>query len=354
MRLTYQLNQERLVNQVTILDSIWGNDSHNGSRIQFDDEGYLFLSMGDAYNAIHSQYIDNRNGKILRMTPSGGIPSDNPFPGHYTWSYGHRNPQGLCFGRNGILYSSEHGSQTDDEVNIVERARNYGWPLVEGFCDTPSEQGACDSLDVREPIIAYTPTDAPCGMDYFDHPSIPEWRHSLILGFLKERKIEVLPLSDDGMSLRDGQHWGFLDEHIGRIRDVLVSPTGRLFVCTSNRETKAGVRPIPGENHDKIIELVNVNYDYPEYEKELVVGDAELFPNPASDNVFISLQTAQTELVYEITDMQGKIIASGEETTPFEGLWQIILPEVRAGLYVLNYSVPGQDVRSERLMIIAE
>ncbi len=354
VRYTYSITEETLKNPVIILDSIDAHDSHNGSRIQFDEDGYLYFSMGDAYNSVAPQEVDHKNGKILRMTDGGGIPDDNPYPGTLTWTYGHRNPQGLCFGRDGLLYSSEHGTQSDDEINIIERGRNYGWPLVEGFCDRVSEQQPCDSLNVREPLTVYTPTDAPGGMDYFDHPSIPEWKHSLLQVFLKDRKLEMLPLTEDGLSIDTANRGIYLQRQVGRIRDVLVSPNGRVFISTSNRETKPG-QPEPDPVDDRIIELVNKDYDYPEFETVQFLGPATVFPNPASDQVFVSLGNEETKLAYELTDLQGNVIAADDDLiTPNGGLWQIFLPDVGNGIYILKYISQSGIEESMRIVIARE
>ena len=101
--------------------------SHNGSRMTLDKYGCILFCIGDAYRFHPAQDIKDYSGKILRFNPDGSVPTDNPFNNH-VWSYGHRNPQGLCHAENGILYSSEHGPGSDDELNIIIKAGNYGWP----------------------------------------------------------------------------------------------------------------------------------------------------------------------------------------------------------------------------------
>src|SRR4030095_1738498 len=117
----------------------------------------LFVTTGDASNQSLAQSISSPNGKVLRLNLDGTIPADNPVAGNPYWSWGHRNPQGLVYANN-ILYSSEHGPSNDDEVNIIERGRNYGWPNVQGFCDAGSEPAFCTANNVREPLKAWTPT----------------------------------------------------------------------------------------------------------------------------------------------------------------------------------------------------
>jgi len=185
-------------------------------------------------------------GSTLRMELDGSVPIDNPIPNSLIWSWGHRNAQGLCLG-NGIIYSSEHGTSHDDELNIIEPNRNYGWPNVEGYCDEASETAFCLEENVREPIWAWTPSIAPAGIDYYNHPAIPEWTNSILLAVLKNRQIMQIKLSDDGMSALEVNSY-FVDDY-GRIRDVLSLPDGRILFITTNKD----VFGTPGPGDDKIL-----------------------------------------------------------------------------------------------------
>jgi len=201
----------------------------------------LFISTGDASNQSTPQNINALNGKIHRINLDGSIPSDNPFPRSSIWTYGHRNPQGLVFANN-ILYSSEHGPSSDDEINIIEKGRNYGWPKVEGLCNEPAERIFCLANNVKEPIYSWTPTEAVCGLDYYNNNLIPQWKNSLLLCTLKGSKLIQLRLSSNGTSILSGAE--FLDGNYGRLRDVCISPDGKVYICTSN-------------GRDKIIEISN-------------------------------------------------------------------------------------------------
>ncbi|MEZ4720919.1 MAG: PQQ-dependent sugar dehydrogenase [Flavobacteriales bacterium] len=353
VRWTYDLTLQTLRDSVVIIAHIGGNSSHNGSRIVFDKDGYLFLSVGDAFVSQAAQDVHNTNGKILRMTQDGKIPEDNPIPGSFTWSFGHRNPQGLVFGKNDILYSSEHGDATDDEVNIIERGRNYGWPMVEGFCDKPSEIPLCDSMQSVEPLWAWTPTHAPCGIDYFDHASIPEWRNSLLVTFLKRQHLTVMPLSDDGRSLKSDTVFDYFVERYGRIRDVLVSPNGRVFIATSNQETNG--QWVTPDNYDKIIEIVNPDYDYPEIEIQNYPkqDEAVIFPNPTKEKVLITLKTDNNELHASIYNSQGYLVRDQKVTTEFSGLWQVQLPDLPNDIYTLVY-FSGDKTGRKKLVVETE
>ncbi|HEV2061957.1 MAG TPA: PQQ-dependent sugar dehydrogenase, partial [Solirubrobacteraceae bacterium] len=116
----------------TVFAGIPSGANHNGGRIAFGPDGKLYAATGDAGDASRAQRLDSEGGKILRMNPDGSRPADNPFPGSLVWSYGHRNVQGLAFDRAGRLWATEFGQNRRDEVNLIRRGRNYGWPVVEG------------------------------------------------------------------------------------------------------------------------------------------------------------------------------------------------------------------------------
>src|SRR5205085_11356996 len=127
-----------------LFDSIPFAPVHDGSRLLITPDRKLLVSTGDAARGTLSQDHRSPNGKILRMNLDGSVPPDNPwasapYPANYFWTTGHRNPQGLVLAANGLLYSSEHGPSNDDEVNIIERGRNYGWPNVQGYCNDSTE-----------------------------------------------------------------------------------------------------------------------------------------------------------------------------------------------------------------------
>jgi glucose/arabinose dehydrogenase len=117
-------------------------------------------------------------------------------------SIGHRNPQGLVFANN-ILYSSEHGPSTDDEVNMIVKGRNYGWPDVRGFCNESAEQTFCSANNVKEPLKAWTPTTAACGLDYYNNNLIPQWKNSLLMVALKDAKLYQLKLNSTYNSITE-------------------------------------------------------------------------------------------------------------------------------------------------------
>lgn len=227
----FNYNGTSLTNPVTIIDNISASGIHNGSRLLISPDQKLFITTGDASNQTLPQNANSRNGKILRLNLDGTIPSDNPVAGNPYWSLGHRNPQGLVFANN-FLYSSEHGPSNDDEVNIIEKGRNYGWPNVHGFCDTGGETSFCTINNVKEPIKAWTPTIATCGLDYYNHSLIPQWRNSLLLVALKDARMYAMKLNSSNTSISSTEEF-FVNKY-GRMRDVCVAPDGKVYICTSN------------------------------------------------------------------------------------------------------------------------
>jgi glucose/arabinose dehydrogenase len=236
----YTYNGSTLTSPQLILDNIKASGIHNGCRLLITPDRKLFITTGDASDQTNPQNKSALNGKVLRLNLDGSIPADNPTAGSPVWSFGHRNPQGLVYANN-MLYSSEHGPSTDDEINIIEKGRNYGWPTVTGFCNTSSEQSFCTANNVREPLLAWTPTIAPSGLDYYDKDQIPQWKNSLLLAVLKDSRLLQLKLNTARTGI-DSTFEFYINKY-GRMRDVCISPEGKVYVCTDNGDD------------DKIVEI---------------------------------------------------------------------------------------------------
>jgi len=249
----YTYTSGELVSPVTLLEGIPCVNSHNGSRLIIDVDNKLYMTTGDAQNTPNSQNINSLNGKVLRLNLDGSFPEDNPFPNNYVWTWGHRNAQGLVISPAGIMYSSEHGPANDDELNIIEKGRNYGWPNVEGFCDLGTETQFCADSNVFEPIAAWTPTLAVAGTDFYDNDAIPEWKNSLLVTSLKASRLVALKLSQDGRSVVQEEE--FFYNWFGRLRDICISPDGRIFLAVSNKDGRGNINP----GDDRIVELVSLN-----------------------------------------------------------------------------------------------
>lgn len=227
----FRYNGTNLVDPVTLLDNIIANSYHNGSRLLISQDKKLFISTGDAGDQPLSQNMSSVNGKLLRLNLDGSIPADNPFTGSAIWSLGHRNAQGLVFANN-ILYSSEHGPNNDDEFNIIQKGKNYGWPDVEGFCDGSDEKAFCTQKNVVEPLKACTPTIAVCGIDYYNHDLIPQWKNSVLMTTLKDKTLYQLKLNTTGDKVDNVIE--IIRDTYGRLRDVCVAPDGKVYVATGN------------------------------------------------------------------------------------------------------------------------
>ncbi|HMK05437.1 MAG TPA: PQQ-dependent sugar dehydrogenase, partial [Ferruginibacter sp.] len=144
---------------------------------------------------------------------------------------------------NGIMYASEHGPNIEDELNIIEKKRNYGWPVVNGPCNQMVEEAFCDANNVKEPIWSSgNGTLAVCGLDYYNNNRIPAWQNCLLMLNLKDASMRVLKLSADGRSVTGQQT--FFKNRFGRLRDLCISPAGRVYICSSN-----------GSNADVLVEI---------------------------------------------------------------------------------------------------
>jgi len=236
----YNYSGGTLNTPLTLLDMIPASSIHNGSRLLVTSDQKLLITTGDASAAANAQNTASVSGKILRINLDGTIPADNPFPDNRVWTFGHRNPQGLVQ-VGGKLYSSEHGPNNDDEVNLILKGRNYGWPNVEGFCDKSAEQTFCTANNVVEPLMAWTPTIATSGLTYYNSDFIPQFKNSLLLLSLKGSKFTQLKLNDGGDKIEGSKD--FFVNQFGRLRAICQSPDGKIYIGSSNG------------SDDKIIEI---------------------------------------------------------------------------------------------------
>lgn len=207
---------------------------HFGSKIAFDGKGHIFFSNGErGQHFDFPQKLDNTNGKIHRLNDDGTVPADNPFvntPGAVPsiYSYGHRNPQGLCFNpENGELWETEHGPRGGDEINIIKPGLNYGWPVVsyginyDGTVLTP----ITEKEGLEPPIFYWTPSIAPCGMTFVTSDRYKDWKNNLLVGSLSFRYLERVVIKEHSVIHREK-----LLEGIGRVRNVVMSPDGFIYV----------------------------------------------------------------------------------------------------------------------------
>jgi glucose/arabinose dehydrogenase len=222
-----RLTNDRLVGARAVLTSIPKNSFHDGGRLLFGPDGMLYVTTGDAGEPDLAQDRASLSGKILRITPDGAIPDDNPFPGSPVWSYGHRNVQGLAFDDAGQLWATEFGSSAYDELNLIEAGENYGWPEVEGAGGSTSEANGFTDPQVTWP----TSEASPSGLAWHDGV--------LYMGALRGERLWEVPVDGDTAQ----QPTSALDGELGRIRTVMVAPDGTLWLTTSNTDGRGSPQP---------------------------------------------------------------------------------------------------------------
>ncbi|WP_309383593.1 PQQ-dependent sugar dehydrogenase [Cerasicoccus frondis] len=221
-----------------------GKGQHFGSRMAFDKNGYLFFSIGDRGQQDQAQDTTRPNGKIHRVFDDGSIPQDNPFvdDGYPTlWSYGNRNPQGLDFHPvTGQLWETEHGPRGGDELNVIKKGVNYGWPVITygmNYNGTPitSETSA---PGMAQPVHYWTPSIAVCGMDFYEGKAFPNWENKLLVTSLRQEELHLITL--DGEKLVSDE---VILEDRGRIRDVGSGPDGAIYLLFNSPDELARMVP---------------------------------------------------------------------------------------------------------------
>ncbi len=213
--------------QSVLLEGIPGSNIHNGGRLEIGPDEKLYVSTGDAAQESSAQDLDSLSGKLLRMNLDGSIPDDNPFENSYVYSYGHRNPQGITWSEDGVMYAAEHGSQAYDEINLIKPGANYGWPVIRG--DEQKE-------GMERPLFhSGEKTWAPSGLTYHDG--------HLYMAGLRGEQIREFDLERNSSRV-------FVDG-VGRVRDILFDGSDMYFI-TNNTDGRGTPRP----NDDKLIKVV--------------------------------------------------------------------------------------------------
>jgi glucose/arabinose dehydrogenase len=237
------------VEETVLLDSIPGSDSHDGGRVKFGPDGKLYVTVGDGEVEARAQDNGSPNGKVLRVNSDGTPASGNPFGGSPVWSFGHRNPQGIAWHPDtGAMYETEHGPSgffpacCQDEVNFIDKGKNYGWPVVTGQPHDPR---------FVDPIVwsGRTDTWAPSGATFLAH--VGPLRGSFLFATLRGTHLHRVVFGPDGKSVLFEER--LLENTYGRLRDVFELPSGQLLVLTNNRDGRG--RPVPTDDRVLLVTL---------------------------------------------------------------------------------------------------
>lgn len=252
----YRATDETLVEPKTIIEGIPAAQYHSGTRLKFGADGKLYITTGDATKQSRAQQLYSINGKTLRLNDDGTIPSDNPFVNDKNarpeiWSYGHRNAQGLDFQpETGLMFQTEHGPSIidgvslfkrtgGDEVNVVERGKNYGWAKIS---HNMTKSG------METPIIEYSPAIAPASGMFYRGNAFPELKNNFLFGALKGETIIRLVLDGRRVVAQDK----LFEKEYGRVREIAEAPDGSIYFSTSNRDGRGDAT----KEDDRILRIV--------------------------------------------------------------------------------------------------
>jgi PQQ-dependent dehydrogenase (s-GDH family) len=401
----YEYNGNTLSNPIIILDNIPGSNDHNSGRLKIGPDLKLYYTIGDmgagqfnnSSRTNNAQAQDVMEGKILRLnTESDGdtgadawVPDDNPFynsasisPKDYVYSMGHRNAQGIIWGNvNGtdILYSSEHGDKSDDEVNIITAGNNYGWNRVSGYCDdnyngmtlggySPvNESSFCSATATyHQPLKTFFtatstqinglssdnltwPTIAPSSIDFYSANTIPGWQNSILVSSLKAGKVFRLKLNASGTGLVNyagGVDTASYFRGLGRFRDLAISPDGlKIYVaCDASGQTSGPTGSFngggtPPPNAGAILEFAYVGIILPIHDVQPVAGpvfskEIKVFPNPAALTITVAMKSdKQKQYTIQFYNSTGLFI-KGVKSAKTETI--VSIADLKPGMYLVQ------------------
>jgi glucose/arabinose dehydrogenase len=249
----YRETPAGLTDRQVLIENIPAAEYHAGCRLRFGPDHKLYITTGDSTKRQLAQQLDSLAGKTIRVNDDGTAPADNPFAGQPNarpeiWSYGHRNSQGMDFQPGtGLMFQTEHGPTVfdgppgGDEVNIVEKGKNYGWPVIH---HTQTRAG------MEAPLLEYTPACAPASGMFYNGSAFAQFKGNFFFGCLRGARIIRVVLNGRQVVSQEN----LLEGKYGRIRDVAQGPDGYLYFSTSNRDG----RGTPAADDDRIIRLVPV------------------------------------------------------------------------------------------------
>jgi glucose/arabinose dehydrogenase len=218
----------------------YNNGLHFGSRLAFGPDQKLYITLGDRFDKAtmrpQAQNTTSHIGKVVRINPDGSVPTDNPFAGQEgslaeIWSIGHRNIQSSTFDDQGRLWTVEHGAKGGDELNLVEKGKNYGWPIIsygEEYTGEPIPGNITAKAGLEQPVYYWDPVIAPAGMEFYTGSAFPEWRGNIFVGGLASQRLVRLVIKDNRVT--GEEH--LLTDRGKRVRDVKQGPEGALYVVT--------------------------------------------------------------------------------------------------------------------------
>jgi aldose sugar dehydrogenase len=436
LRYTYNTSTHTLGSPTIVVDNLMGSNDHNSGRLKIspvpeaDGKYHLYYTIGDqgagqfnnGLRTNNAQNTDVYEGKVLRLNTeidgdlddgaySPWIPNDNPFVNSVSgnvnavYSFGHRNAQGLVWAHVGaqyILYNSEHGDKSDDEVNIISPGENYGWPKVAGMCDNnyttadanpnndklanqivADEKTFCIANNVKEPIFSffnvsgnsipssgssnYTwPTIAPSSIDYYDKNYIPGWSNSLLVTSLKLGMYR-LKLKADGSGIDSSSTAQITDTipylHEYRIRDLAIAPTGdTLFLAIDSTGSTSGPTggfsgaTVATKTPGHILRMVYLPgtleiQTAPAIEKKAKINTTIVFPNPAKDHLEILCRDLlQQPFLVSLYDMSGRMILTQRFSSSH---FMVQLENIPSGLYIFKMQDGnGELVTTQKILIL--
>lgn len=325
----YTFNGTDLIDPDTLIENILAWANHDGSRLHFLPDNTLLMSTGECSQSQLSQDSSSLSGKYLRVNTDGSIPADNPIAGSYVYSMGHRNSQGICSLPNGKVIISEHGPNTDDELQVLEPGKNYGWPLIHGFCDEPFENTPCATGLYQEPIHAWTPTIATSDLVFYENPAFPEWNNRVLMVTLNGQRVVAMELNASTTSVVDEDQ--YFQGLFGRLRDIAVGPNKEIYIATNS-----GSHPIIRLTPSSVVGVSELLGPEPSW----------VIPNPAESFIWFS-QKRRAEQV-TILDLNGKTVLELKQVEAGE---QIDVTRLATGTYSVEVKFEGIDqVQRQKLM----
>lgn len=397
VRYTYTINGNdgTLSSPLVLIDNLPAYIDHNSGRLIFGPDKKLYYTIGDqavkdcasnlAQFLPNQQEIDQKNwanypGKVLRLNTDGSIPVDNPVLNgvkSHIYSYGHRNPQGLVFGKNGLLYSDEHGPSADDEVNIINSGKNYGWPYISGIKDNlqydsdgcllnnetlfvaSNYQDPLTSMFVpntyKDPTCIDTwmcrPNIAPSSIGIYESDAIPSWKNSLLVTSLKKGRIYRLKLNTDGTAVEQNNITQYFYTQ-NRYRDIVVSPDGKTFYIitdtsgkTSDSSGKTTVSTM--QNPGAILKFtLNENLSIAKMEKESFF---RVYQNPSKKEIYIEKTSNCFPTEVTIFDTNGKFVATQKTENMQKNT--INTGSLTTGLYIMTIIDDTNSTSTHKLLI---